>query len=243
MTKSRVGYKPREIGFNPISGGHLSGDRAGHSCGPCQNITQEGDQLAIHRLGIYGTAVTTYSAVAPITWTLDKLVPYGRIRIRFIQWQLRFHCSQLREKSSKVVPIDLQSRMAIPWCTNRDNLRMGVPITTMGVEYYLYMDSNTQGLGSHMQELTVSGIWSQDQSQHHIDIWLGIQALSQRVENAKVALMSNNMSAVAYPKSFQINDLCLWAEKRGITLVPRHLPRHLNVLADRLSQRGQIPRT
>ena len=66
--------------------------------------------------------------------------------------------------------------------------------------------------------------------------------------------MSDNTSAVAYLrnqvgiKSFQMNDLatdiCLCAEKRGMPLVPYHLPGHLNVLADHLSSwRGQILKT
>ena len=38
-------------------------------------------------------------------------------------------------------------------------------------------------------------------------------------------------------------DICLWSEKRGMTLVPRYLPGHLNVLADHLSRRGQILKT
>ena len=127
------------------------------------------------------------------------------------------------------------------------------------MEYYLYTDSSTQGWGAHLQELTASGIWSHDQSQLHINvlelqaIWLGLRAFSQRVENARVALMSDNTSAVAYlrnqggTKSLAMNDLatgiCLWSEKRGLTLVPRYLPGHLNVLADHLSQRGQILKT
>ena len=175
-------------------------------------------------------------------------MPYGRIRIRPIQWQLRLQWSQSKEKSSKLIPLDLQSRLAILWWTNRDNLRRGVPIGTIDVEYYLYTDSSTQGWGAHLQELTASGIWSQDQSQLHINvlelqaIWLGLRAFSQRVENARVALMSDNTSAVAYlrnqggTKSLAMNDLatdiCLWSEKRGMTLVPRYLPGHLNVLAD-----------
>ena len=69
VPKARVGFKPSEIGSNPISGCHLSGDRAGHSCGPGKAITQEGDQLAIHSGGIHGTAVTTCCPVAPSTWT------------------------------------------------------------------------------------------------------------------------------------------------------------------------------
>ena len=65
--------------------------------------------------------------------------------------------------------------------------------------------------------------------------------------------MSDNTSAVAYlrnqggTKSLAMNDLatdiCLWSEKRGMTLVPRYLPGHLNVLADYLSRRGQILKT
>ena len=114
--------------------------------------------------------------------SLEKLVPYGRIRIRPIQWQLRLQWSQSKEKSSKLIPLDLQSRLAILWWTNRDNLRRGVPIGTIYVEYYLYTDSSTQGWGAHLQELTASGIWSQDQSQLHINvlelqaIWLGLRA-------------------------------------------------------------------
>ena len=120
-------------------------------------------------------------------------------------------------------------------------------------------DYCTQGWGAHLQELTASGIWSQDQSKLHINvlelqaIWLGLRAFSQRVENARVALMSDNTSEVAYlrnqggTKSLAMSDLatdmCLWSEKRGMTLVPRYLPGHLNVLADHLSRRGQILKT
>ena len=187
--------------------------------------------------------------------SLEKLVPYGRIRIRPIQWQLRLQWSQSKEKSSKLIPLDLQSRLAILWWTNRDNLRRDHRCGVLN----LYTDSSTQGWGAHLQELTASGIWSQDQSQLHINvlelqaIWLGLRAFSQRVENARVALMSDSTSAVAYlrnqggTKSLAMNDLatdiCLWSEKRGMTLVPCYLPGHLNVLADHLSRRGQILKT
>ena len=63
--------------------------------------------------------------------------------------------------------------------------------------------------------------------------------------------MSDNTSAVAYlrnqggTKSLAMNDLatyiCLWSEKRGMTLVPRYLPGHVNVLADHLSRKGSNP--
>ena len=44
--------------------------------------------------------------------SLEKLVPYGRIRIHPTQWQLRLQWSQSKEISSKLIPLDLQSRLA-----------------------------------------------------------------------------------------------------------------------------------
>ena len=69
VPKARVGFKPREVGSNPFSGCHVSGDRAGHLCRPSKAITQEIDQFAIHSGGIHSTAVTTCCPVAPSTWT------------------------------------------------------------------------------------------------------------------------------------------------------------------------------
>ena len=69
VPKARVGFKPREVGSNPFSGCHVSGDRAGHLCRPSKAVTQEVDQLAIRSGGIHSTAVTTCCPVAPSTWT------------------------------------------------------------------------------------------------------------------------------------------------------------------------------
>ena len=69
VQKARVGIKPREVGSNPFSGCHVSGDRAGHLCRPSKAVTQEVDQLAFRSRGIHSTAVTTCCPVAPSTWT------------------------------------------------------------------------------------------------------------------------------------------------------------------------------
>ena len=79
-------------------------------------VTQEVDQLASLAEGF-----TAQQSPPAVQWlqvlghlvSLEKLVPYGRIRIRPIQWQLRFQWGQLKEKSSKLIPLDLQSRLAI----------------------------------------------------------------------------------------------------------------------------------
>ena len=156
VPKARVGYKPREVGSNPFSGFHVSGDRAGHLCRPSKAVTQEVDQLAIRSGGIHGTAVTTCCPVAPSTWTpslsREKLVPCGRIRFLPIQWQLRLQWSQSKDKSSKLIPLDLQSRLAILGWPTGTIYEGESQIGTIDVEYYLYTDSSTQGWGAHLQD-------------------------------------------------------------------------------------------
>ena len=254
-------FKPREVGSNPFLGCHVSGDRAGHLCRPSKAVTQEVDQLASVAEGFTSTAVTTCCPVAPSIWTPSLSRETSAL------WSnshsshsmaIETPGSQSKEKSSKLIPLDLQSRLTIlGWPTgtiyegspNRDH-RCGV-LPVYRQQY--------SGLGCPLAGLTASGIRSQDQSQLYINvlelqaIWLGLRAFSQRVENARVALMSDNTSAVAYlrnqggTKSLAMNDLatviCLWSEKRGMTLVPRYHPGYLNVLADHLSRRGQILKT
>ena len=131
-------------------------------------------------------------------------MPYGRIRIRPIQWQLRLQWSQSKEKSSKLIPLDLQSRLAIlgvghPRVANGQFMK-GSPNRDHRCEVLPVHRQQYSGLGCPLAGLTASGLWSQDQSQLYINvlelqvIWLGLRAFSQRVENAKVALMSDNTS-------------------------------------------------
>ena len=200
-------FKPREIGSNPISGCHLSGDRAGHSCRPGKAITQDIDQLAIPSGGIHSTAVTTCCPVVPSTWTPSLSRETSAL------WS-NAHSSHSMAIETPLDPVEGEilktdsNRPSVPpghpMVDQHGQFRRGVPIGTIYVEYYLYTGQYS-GLGNaHLQELTASGIWSQDQSQLHINvlelqaIWLGLKAFSQRVENAKVALMSDNTSAVAY---------------------------------------------
>ena len=176
--KLGLGFKPREIGSIPsqvvtylgieqdtlVGLARPSHKRLTNWLSVAEGFTAQQSPPAVQWLQVLGHLVSQ-----------EKLVPYGRIRIRPIQWQLRLHW----------IPLNLQSRLATLGWTNRDNLRRGVPIGTIDVEYYLCTVSST-GAQLHINVLELQAIW------------LGLRAFSQRVENAKVALMSDNTSAVAY---------------------------------------------
>jgi len=140
-----------------------------------------------------------------------------------------------------------------------DNLSKGVPLGTVEIDQYLFTDSSTQGWGAHCRKLQASGLWDPNLANLHINVlelhavWLGLKAFSSTLIGTNVAIMSDNMSTVAYLKnqggtrSKQMCDLavqvCLWAEKEGIVMIPRHIPGYLNVKADSLSRGDQILKT
>ena len=60
--------------------------------------------------------------------SLEKLVPYGRLRIRSIQFQLRSGWSQTRDHPLIQVNLDQGTRDYIIWWRNLRNLHKGIPL-------------------------------------------------------------------------------------------------------------------
>ena len=191
--------------------------------------------------------------------SLEKLVPYGRLRIRPIQFQLRSGWSQTRDHPLIQVNLDQGTRDSILWWRTHSSLHKGIPLVSPLIEAFLFTDSSAVGWGAHMDKRTTSARWSEAMKELHINvlelnaIWLGLQAFEDTLHDSNVAIMCDNVSDIAYlrnqggTRSQQMCrmaiDTCEWAEERAITLIPRHLPGHLNVLADHLSRRDQILKT
>ena len=81
-------------------------------------------------------------------------------------------------------------------------------------------------------------------------VLLGLQAFVSHLSHSNVAIMCDNMTAIAYVKiqggthsetmCTLTSQICLWAERHKINMVARHVPSHLNVLSDSLSRKNQI---
>ena len=60
-------------------------------------------------------------------------------------------------------------------------------------------------------------------------------------DNASVTTSLRNKGVTRSQQMCQVAiNTCKWAEKRSMTLTPRHLPGHFNMLADHLSHRDHI---
>ena len=132
--------------------------------------------------------------------SLEKLVPYGRLHIRPIQFQLRSGWSQVRDHPLIQVNLDQGTRDSILWWRILANLHKGIPLGTPLIDAFLFTDSSAVGWGAHMTEMTASGRWSVAMKDLHINvlelkaIWLGLQAFEDTLQDSNVAIMCDNVS-------------------------------------------------
>ena len=119
------------------------------------------------------------------------------------------------------------------------------------MEYYLFTDSSIQGWGAHMHNLTAAGTWTDELSHLHINV-LELRAVSVGIQAfchnwTMQLLLSCPPTHLLLPtsggtRSHLMSDLAVDIN-RGMTLVPRHISGHLNMLADHLSRKVQILKT
>ena len=188
--------------------------------------------------------------------SLERLVPGRRLRMRSLQWCLREHWCPETDSPSQPVPWSPEVREDLTWWLDERHLRVGVPLSSPPPDLLLYSDASRLGWGAHLLGHFVSGLWSEEEKQEHINllelraVYLALQAFQQRVTHQSVALMCDNATVVAYVNKrggtvsrslcLLTKELLCWAEAHAVTLVARYLPGKANVLADQLSRRGQV---
>ncbi|MEL7079268.1 MAG: reverse transcriptase domain-containing protein [Cyanobacteria bacterium J06582_2] len=186
--------------------------------------------------------------------SLEKLVPFSRLRMRSLQMQLS-SCWNPMGDPLFLVPLVEQVIEDVRWWS-KDRLELGRTLKEMEVQISLYSDASTEGWGAVIGETSFSGIWSRKERLMHINVLelkavkLALMAAESLVVGKVVAILMDNLTALAYIrkqgglKSLSLweiaKDLLLWAERRNIVLRPSFVPGDRNVLADSLSRRGQV---
>ena len=120
-------------------------------------------------------------------------------------------------------------------------------------------DASNAGWGAHLNQESTGGLWSQHEKHLHINllelkaVFLALQFFKKNCSNNLVLIASDNTSVVSYINKqggTKSADLCAliwriltWCHNNKVTLIARHIPGSLNVIADGLSRRKQIQST
>ena len=185
------------------------------------------------------------------------LVHLGRLHMRPLQLYLLCHWTPSTDSLEASVPILPPLRPHLEWWLDRERLSAGVPISLPDPELTLLTDASLQGWGAHLEPtgLMMSGTWSLSEKQLHINnlelkaVSLALRRALSHVQRRCVMIESDNSTTVSYIRRqggthslslhVEARDLLLWCSDHHITLRAKHIPGHLNVLADYLSRGGE----
>ena len=115
-----------------------------------------------------------------------------------------------------------------------------------------FLDASKEVWGTHLNEFTTRGSWSIPESKLHINllelkaVFLALKEFQDLCVGKILLVATGNTTVVAYINKeggMRSGPLCAllwriltWCSQRQVTLKARHIPGHLNVIADKLSR-------
>ncbi|XP_064079434.1 uncharacterized protein LOC135196517 [Macrobrachium nipponense] len=191
--------------------------------------------------------------------SIERLVPHSRRRMRPLQWLFKKQWSPQEGDPNSKILLSQEVRESLEWWMVPSQLQGGISLSPRTPEILLFTDASKEGLGAHLTEEEVSGLWLEGERAAHINVlelkavFLSLQHFLSQLQGKTVGLISDNSTVVAYLNKQGVTislDLCRLAvqiqelaEKMDITLKARYIPGKKNVWVDHLSRRGQIINT
>ena len=160
----RLGVKCGEVKPDSFTCSHFLGIFARYQSRPRLPLREEDRTMALHLGGSpsgTGPACLLWLRLLGHLAFLEKLVCYGRLRIRPIQFQLRSGWFQNRDHPLIQVNLDQGTRDSILWWRTHSSLHKGIPLVSPLIEVFLFTDSSAVGWGAHMDKRTTSARWSE----------------------------------------------------------------------------------
>ena len=188
----------------------------------------------------------------------EKQVHLGQLHMRPIQWHLKNNW-RVPESLEKVIPLPTSLHPHLQWWLVEDNVLQGQALHPLQHALQIFIDASKEGWGAHLNECTARGLWSVPESNLHINylelkaVFLALKEFHDLCIGKIVLLATDNTTVVAYINKeggMRSGPLCAllwriltWCSQRQVTLKARHIPGHLNVIADKLSRLGQTIQT
>ena len=188
----------------------------------------------------------------------EKPVHLGRLHMRPIQWHLKNNW-RVPETLEKIIPIPNSLHPHLRWWLEESNVTTGQPLHPLKHALQIFTDASKEGWGAHLNEHMARGNWSLPESKLHINylelkaVLLALKEFQALCTQTTVLIATDNTTVVAYINKeggMKSGPLCAllwriltWCTRKQITLKARHIPGHLNVIADKLSRLGQTIQT
>ena len=203
-------------------------------------------------------SVREFMSLIGLLTATEKQVVSGRLHMRPIQWHLKNHW-HVPEVLEKEIPLPRSLYPHLQWWLDEDNVLRGQPPHPLQHALQLFTDASNEGWGAHLGDHTAKGVWSNSESQLHINflelkaVLLALKKFEQQCWGQIILIATDNTTVVSYINKegdMRSGSLCAllwrllsWCNRRQIVLRARHIPGRLNVIADKLSRSKQVIQT
>ena len=164
------------------------------------------DRLNIQTVSIRRSLVLTPRKLMSLIGTLaslEKTVPLGRLHMRPFQWYLRSRW-KFPQSLDKRIPVTGNFLNHLKWWENLQNLMAGAPIHSHIHNTLVFTDASQKGWGAHLNEIVLSGLWSNKEAQLHINVLelkavlLALKGFQEHLQGQRVLICSDNSTVVSY---------------------------------------------
>ena len=190
--------------------------------------------------------------------SLEKTIPMGRLHMRPFQWFLKTHWQYPQSLDLKI-PVSNLLKSHLQWWKDPKNLKKGCPLHPQEHNTLIFTDASNQGWGAHLENLTISGTWTSQEKNLHINVlelkavFLALKSFQNQILNKRILIATDNATVISYLNKqggTHSWDMCLlvwrilaYCNPRNILLRARHIQGCLNVIADSLSRKDKIIQT
>ena len=135
--------------------------------------------------------------------SLEKTVPMGRLHMRPFQWYLKTHWRYPQSLDMKIPCAEIL-KSHLNWWRDPNNVLIGTPLHAEEHTLLLFTDASVKGWGAHLEDQTVSGLWSDTEKNLHINVlelkavFLAIRSFQSHLLNKRVLGASDNVTVVSY---------------------------------------------
>ncbi|XP_060077873.1 uncharacterized protein LOC132557392 [Ylistrum balloti] len=218
---------------------------------PPQSKFQKAKELVLLLNSLDSIQVRWFLRLLGFLNSLSDVIPLGRLH-RPLQMYLLSKWKPASHQWDVHISLDNSVKASAMWWALESNVLRGVSLRRSPPTATLYTDASMMGWGAYLDGHCRSGVWQGDQLQEHINVLemravlLAIQSLRLLLQDQSICLATDNATVVAnlenqgWTRSHKLCALAcqvlLLCHSMGLSLTVRHLPGHLNVLADTLSR-------